>query len=166
MRANSSPRIAAFLGVKDEVELFDQSIAHLRAIGVDYIMACDMSSTDGTAEILEKYRSDDFSILTLTDAALSDEAAPDDTWFSQNLKRYTNATADWVIFLDADEFWLPASGSLKDCEAFSVADVLTVERFNVPLGPNGPLMPQDLGPKNYGDILLVIEAIPDLHQWS
>ena len=49
----SEPRIAAYLGVKDEVELIEPCIAHLRSIGVEHIMACDMSSTDGTAEVLE-----------------------------------------------------------------------------------------------------------------
>lgn len=44
-------RIAANLGVKDEVELIERSVAHLRAIGVDLIIACDLGSTDGTLEI-------------------------------------------------------------------------------------------------------------------
>jgi len=157
----SDLRIAAYLGVKDEVELIERSIDHLRAIGVDYIMACDMSSTDGTAELLEKYCAPDFSILTLTNKALGKRADKDDTWFSHSERRYKNAPADWVIFLDADEFWLPASGNLKDCEALYSADVLSVERFNVVLGPDGPLIPMDLAPNNYDRALLFAEAIPD-----
>ena len=94
----SDLRIAAYLGVKDEVELIERSIEHLRAIGVDYIMACDMSSTDGTAELLEKYRAPDFSILTLTNKALGNRADKDDTWFSHSERRYKNAPADWVNF--------------------------------------------------------------------
>ncbi len=61
-------RIAANLGVKDEVELIERSVAHLRAIGVDLIIACDLGSTDGTLEILEKHRSDrDFWLFTMSD---------------------------------------------------------------------------------------------------
>jgi hypothetical protein len=119
----STPRIAAYLSVKDESEIIEQSIAHLRSIGVDYIMACDMSSSDGTAEILERYRSDTFSILTLPDEAVSDRTAQEDNWFSHALRRYKNAPADWVIFLDADEFWLPASGSLKYYKLLDTVDV-------------------------------------------
>ena len=46
-----------------------------------------------------------------------------------------------MIFLDADEFWLPASGSLKDCEALQAADVVTVERYNVVTGTGRPADP-------------------------
>ena len=112
-----SPRIAAYLGIKDEAEIIERSIAHLRAIGVDYIMVCDMSSTDGTAVILEKYRSDTFSILTLTNDAISLRVEEEDTWFSHSLRRYKNAPADWVLFLDADEFWLPASGKSQGLQS-------------------------------------------------
>lgn len=120
-----------------------------------------MSSTDGTAELLEKYRAPDFSILTLTNKALGKRADKDDTWFSHSERRYKNAPADWVIFLDADEFWLPASGNLKDCEALYSADVLSVKRFNVVLGPDGPLIPMELAPNHYDQVLLFAEAIPD-----
>ncbi len=159
----SGPRIAAYLGVKDEVELIDQSISHLRAIGVDHIMVCDMSSTDGTAEKLEKHRSDDLSILTLTNDAISGRTNEGDNWFSHAFRRYKNAPADWVLFLDADEFWLPASGNLKDCEALQVADALSVRRLNVVLGPNGPLIPKEISTDNYDQVLLFAKPIPDLH---
>jgi hypothetical protein len=160
----NGPRIAAYLGVKDEVELIERSIAHLRAIGVDYIMACDMTSTDGTAEILEGYRSETFSILTLTNEALSLRTEEEDNWFGQSQRWYRDAAVDWVIFLDADEFWLPASGSLKDCQALAAADLLTVERYNVVLGPDGPLMPATPGPESYDQIHLFAERVPNFRQ--
>jgi GT2 family glycosyltransferase len=156
-------RIAAYLGVKDEIELIERSIAHLRAIGVDTIMACDMSSTDGTAEVLEKYRSDDFLILTLCNNALSGRAEEEDSWMSHSLRRYKDAPADWVIFLDADEFWLPASGNLKDCEGFYSADVLVVDRFNVVLGPRHPCMPFELPPSRYGETQLFVRTVRNFH---
>jgi len=160
----SGLRIAANLGVKDEVEIIEGTIAHLRNIGVDLIMVCDMSSTDGTAEILEKYRSDDFWILTLTNEALSDRAGKENNWFYRNLEMCKSAPADWVIFLDADEYWIPASGNLKDCEAVAIADVLTVDRFNIPLSPEGPMMPSKLIPSCYDNLHLVTEAIPEFWQ--
>ena len=47
--------IAAALGVKDEIELIERCIIHLQNIGIDLILACDVSSTDGTREVLERY---------------------------------------------------------------------------------------------------------------
>lgn len=159
--ANSDLRIAANLGVKDEAEIIERSIAHLREIGVDLIMVCDMSSTDGTAEILEKYRSDNFWVMTLNNETLSDRISFEKSWLHYNQERYRNAPADWVIFLDADEFWIPASGSLKDCEALRSADVVSVDRYNVPLGPHGPMAPETLRTTDYDDLLLIANGIPD-----
>src|SRR5947207_8904432 len=100
-------RIVAHVGIKDEVELIESTIAHLRAVGVDHIIAIDDYSTDGTAELLEQYRSDDDFWVARLNATEQDKS----------LELVRKAKADWVIFLDADEYWLPVSGSLKDCAA-------------------------------------------------
>jgi hypothetical protein len=68
-----------------------------------------------------------------------------------------------VIFLDADEFWIPATGNIKDCEAFAGADVVSVARFNIPVSLDGPLWPRDLEPSRYHELQLLAEGIPDLH---
>jgi hypothetical protein len=46
------------------------------------------------------------------------------------------------LFIDGDEYPLPATGFLKDSEALANADVVSIDRFNIPLGPTGPLMPK------------------------
>jgi GT2 family glycosyltransferase len=160
---NRDCTIAAFLGVRDEVEFIEQSILHLRAIGVDKIIVCDMSSTDGTLEILEKYRSDYLSFFSLKNATEADHLEEEEEWAVEAWKRYSLAPCDWVIFLDADEFWLPASGNLKDCAGFYSADLLVVDRYNVVLGKNGPLMPLDLKPAAYGRVDLYAKPVPDFH---
>jgi glycosyltransferase involved in cell wall biosynthesis len=154
-------RIAAQLEVKDEAEIIEQSIAHLYAIGVDHITVVDVGSTDGTLEIVEKYRSDDFWITRLTDRAVSAEATPEDV---QAFEGYKSAPADWVILLDADEFWIPASGSIKECEALDLLDVVSVQRYNIPLGPEGPKMPNELVPGRYDDLLLIASTLPELQK--
>ena len=155
--------IAAFLSVKDEAELIEHSILHLRAIGVDYIIVCDMSSTDGTLEILEQYRADDLSIFSLSNASLDPRTDDDQQWEAQARNWYAIAPCDWVIFVDADEFCLAATGNLKDCAAFYSSDVLTVERYNVALGPNGPFMPLQPSPDVYDQIYLYARTIPTFH---
>lgn len=153
-------RVVANLGVKDEVELIERAIAHLRSIGVDHIIVCDMYSTDGTAEILESYRSDvDFWVIQMRDQE-SQEA-----WVRTNLELVERANADWVIFLDADEFPIPASGSLKQCTALNHVDAIQVDRFNVPLCTGRPAMPRELTPDSYMDLLLVVDPIAEPEFW-
>ncbi|WP_170125358.1 glycosyltransferase family 2 protein [Jannaschia seohaensis] len=156
---NNAPRIAAFLGVKDEVGLIEAAILHLRAIGVDHIIACDISSTDGTGEILDAYRSRNFEVLTLPDEAIGSRINEPDGWFAQAKRMYEKAPADWVMFLDADEFWLPATGNIKDCIAQTTADVLTVNRYNVVLGPHGPCVPGEMRPDSFDRILLFADRV-------
>ena len=152
-------RIAAHLGVKDEITLVEKTIAHLRAIGVDLIIAVDAYSTDGTADVLSAYRSDDdFWFVQMSDLEPDVE---DKAWLRKNLELVQRANADWVIFVDADEYWLPASGSLRDCSALASSDLLSVDRFNIALGMHGPVMPDELIPQKYDDLLLFVESIPD-----
>jgi hypothetical protein len=123
-------RIVACVGVKDVVELLEPMIAHLRSIGVDVIVVCDMYSTDGSAELLERYAAaDDVVMFQISDREDME------TWAQANLAHVRDARADWAIFLDADEFPIPASGSLKDCAGLDDADVLLLDRYNVPLTP-------------------------------
>lgn len=152
-------KIAAVVGVKDEIELIEHTIDHLHAIGVDHIIACDMNSSDGTYEVLEARRSDDNFWLFRLDDQLADDFQ---TWTRANVALVKSSRADWAIFLDADEFWLPAFGSLKDCASLDGADVLMVDRFNIPLGENGPLMPDQFTPERYPELLLTCEPIDDL----
>jgi glycosyltransferase involved in cell wall biosynthesis len=149
-------RIAAHLGVKDEVELIEDAITHLRAIGVDHIVAVDGFSKDGTADILAQHRNkDDFWVVRL------DDLEPDGkVWLQRNLEAIAGVRADWMLFLDADERWLPATGSLHDCAGLAQADMLSVARFNVVLAENGAMMPASVATSDYDDILLYVEAIP------
>ena len=152
-------RIAASLGVKDEAELIEPAIAHLRKIGVDLIIACDLTSTDGTYEILERYRSDEnFWLYRLSDRE-PDRFEP---WRRTTLALVKSAGVDWAIFLDADEFWLPASGHLKDCAGLADANALSVSRYNVPVSTRGALFPKSPVPEFYDDLLLIVEESADL----
>jgi hypothetical protein len=149
-------RIAAHLGVKDEVELIEDAIAHLRAIGVDQIVAVDGFSTDGTTDILAQHSNrDDFRFVQV------DDLEPDaNIWLRRNLDAIAGIDADWIIFLDADERWLPATGSLHDCAGLAEVDVLHVPRFNVVLGADGLTMPSLPSPGDYANALLYVEPIP------
>lgn len=157
-------KFAAFLGVKNELELIDKAIDHLRAIGVDLVFAWDLNSRDGTLELLLARSRDDAGLKVIQgDDADYDSCA---TFAAARSAAAEAAKAgyDWLLFLDADEFWLPASGKLADCADLLEADALSVPRFNVPL--SAPKTPGDerelaLDALHYEDILLFVEPIPD-----
>ncbi len=152
-------RIVACVGVKDEVELIEPLIAHLRAIGADVIIACDMYSTDGSAELLRTHaRDDDFVMFQISDREDME------TWAQANLAHVREVEADWALFLDADELPIPASGSLKDCAGLDSADALLLDRFNVILTVEGPALPAELAPTSHDELLMVVEPMP--HFWT
>lgn len=144
-------RIAANLGVLDEVELIEFCIQHLRAIGVDIIVVMDLGSIDGTADRLVGFAKDpDVTVIRLP----QDE----DPWgFPARIYEKTIAefAVERVLFLDADEFWLPKSGNLKTTATLAAADALSVRRLNIPLVAGRPVLPTDLSPAGYHDLYLV-----------
>ena len=147
-------RIAANLGVCDEVELIAPCIRHLRSIGVDFIFVTDVGSSDGTAEILREFAKD-------SDISLTQLSREDDPWgFPERMyqKTIANGTFDRVLFLDPDEFWLPMSGSLKNTSALD-ADVVSVPSFNVPLVEGRELLPGSISPRDYSDIHFVVQPV-------
>jgi hypothetical protein len=96
---------------RDEADVVDAQIAfHLHA-GIDFVVAMDNRSQDGTTEILERYER--AGVLHL----LREEG--DDMRQSEWVTRMARMAAsefgaDWVINADADEFWWPRAGSLAD----------------------------------------------------
>lgn len=97
------------LWVRDEEDILDANIAfHLNA-GVDFVIATDNGSTDATAEILDAYASRGV-LHRIDDPTFSQVGAV--TRMAR--KAATDFGADWVLNNDADEFWWPRGGSLKE----------------------------------------------------
>jgi Glycosyl transferase family 2 len=98
------------LRARNEADILDAQLSfHLNA-GVDFVVAIDNGSRDGTSEILESYARDGYVDVT-HDATEYDEGG----WVTKMARRAaTEFGADWVINSDADEFWWPRGGSLKD----------------------------------------------------
>jgi len=96
--------------VRDEDDILDAQVAfHLNA-GVDFVLAADHESTDGTAEILERYEREG-----LLHAIRVRGEFQQGEWVTRLARlAATDFRADWVINSDADEFFWPHGGSLKD----------------------------------------------------
>src|SRR5207244_6315728 len=92
-------------------DVIDAQVAfHLNA-GVDYVIATDNNSRDGTTEILEAYARD--GVLHLIREPT--EGLRQGEWVTRMARlAATDFGADWVINTDADEFWWPLGGSLKE----------------------------------------------------
>jgi Glycosyl transferase family 2 len=96
---------------RDEADVVDENLKfHLNA-GVDFVIAMDNLSQDGTTEILETYaRSGDLHLIRQESEYLRQA-----DWITE-LGRLaaTDFGADWVIHSDSDEFWWPRGDSLKE----------------------------------------------------
>jgi hypothetical protein len=99
------------LMVRDEVDIVDAQIAfHLNA-GVDFVIATDHASQDGTTEILESYARAGYLQLLHESGEIFRQAE----WATRMARlAATERNADWVILSDADEFWWPRGGNLKE----------------------------------------------------
>jgi Glycosyl transferase family 2 len=95
---------------RDEADVIDAQIAfHLNA-GVDFVIATDNRSQDGTTEILESYAAAGCLHLIREPA----EGLRQGEWVTRMARLAASEfDADWVINSDADEFWWPRGGSLK-----------------------------------------------------
>jgi hypothetical protein len=110
------------LMVRDEADIIDLQIAFHLASGVDFVVVTDHESEDGTTEILERYARRGI----LHRIPVSSPTKRQSEWVTRMARMAAvDFGADWVINSDADEFWWPSGGNLKEALA------LVPERFGV-----------------------------------
>src|SRR5436309_6788918 len=103
-------KLVMTLLVRNEADIVDDHLAFHLASGVDLVVAADNDSTDGTTEILERYaRSGNLHRIHLRDPFSQIEVVTQMARLAA-----TRFEADWVINSDADEFWWPRAGTLKE----------------------------------------------------
>jgi Glycosyl transferase family 2 len=104
-------KLVQTLVVRDEADIVDDQIAYHLNAGVDFVIATDHQSRDGTSDILESYARDG----VLLRISATEEIMRDGPWRTRMARlAATDHGADWVINTDADEFWMPRGGTLKE----------------------------------------------------
>jgi glycosyltransferase involved in cell wall biosynthesis len=119
-------KLVQTLVVRDEADIVGAQIDYHLNAGVDFVLATDHDSTDGTAEILESYEQRGVLRLFREQGEMRESV-----WRSRMARlAATEHEADWVINTDADEFWMPRRASLKEAfqavpETFGVVWAIT-----------------------------------------
>lgn len=104
-------RVVLTLVVRDEADIVDQQIRYHLEAGVDFVIASDHRSADGTTDILERHQCEGhLRLIRRTEGGFFQ------TRWATEMARLaaTEHGADWVINADADEFWFPREGSLRE----------------------------------------------------
>ena len=104
-------RVVMTLLARNEADIVDAQVAFHLSAGVDLIVATENRSDDGTLEIFERWERT--GRLHLIREPGDDMRQAE--WVTR-MARFaaTELEADWVINSDADEFWWPRGGTLKD----------------------------------------------------
>ena len=134
LKSKEKTKLIMTLLIRDEEDIIEKNISFHLNHGVDFIIATDNGSVDGTRNILKEYENK--GILHLIDEKNQDHSQAE--WVNRMGRlAYEKYKAKIIFHCDADEFWFPKSGNLKNeiLEKQNV-DALTVNLVNVILEEN------------------------------
>ena len=144
-------KLVMAMKVRDEADVIEQNLRYHHAQGADQFIVTDNGSTDGTTDVLRSYR--DAGLLRLIEEPGEDFREQAHGWVTRMARlAATEMDADWVAHVDADEFWWPIGGSLKQ-----VLDEIP-DRFGVVLAPRPEFVARADGEGSFLDRLTARET--------
>jgi hypothetical protein len=139
------------LKVRDEGDILESNLRFHHALGVDHFVVTDNGSTDETPEILGRYA--EAGLVTVISEPGTDYRVAGAGWLTQMARlASTELGADWVVHTDADEFWWPVSGSLRDTLG------AIPPQYGVVVAPRIEFVGRPDGPGTFAERLTVREA--------
>jgi hypothetical protein len=105
-------KLVMTLKVRDEEDVLEDNLRFHHALGVDFFIVTDNGSVDRTPEILARYAAAGLAHVIRDETC---ELRVHEVHWGTAMARLaaTQYGADWVFHGDADEFWWPVSGTLK-----------------------------------------------------
>src|SRR5512135_3273364 len=104
-------KLVMTLVVRNEADIIKANLDYHLANGVDFVIVTDHGSEDGTGEILHEYERAGVAKV-VRDRERAHHQSRRMTRMGEMAR--CEHHADWVINNDADEFWWPQAGSLRD----------------------------------------------------
>jgi glycosyl transferase family 2 len=129
-------KVVETLLVRDEVDVVDAHLAFNLNAGVDFVLAIDHESQDGTTDVLESY----VGMGVLRRLPMAGRFLEQEWRTTLARMAASEHAADWVINSDADQFWWPRVGTLRDAFAAvpdEVGSVRCWDRVFVPTTDDG-----------------------------
>ncbi len=140
-------RIVMTLLIRNEADVIEDNIRFHHHMGVDSFIVMDNLSTDDTPDILRKL-SEEIPIRIILQ---KDDDYNQAVWVTDMARQASLIHKNgWVINNDADEFWLPACGSLKQFLSSLPEHVTCINaaRYNaVPESGDGPALSASAHPR-------------------
>jgi hypothetical protein len=110
-RESRAMKLVMTLLVRNEADIIEANLDYHLAQGVDFVIVTDHGSSDRTPELLSRYENAG-ALTVLHEQGDEHHQSVRVTHMAQ--LAHGRYDADWVIHNDADEFWWPLSGSLRD----------------------------------------------------
>ncbi|MFL5819106.1 MAG: glycosyltransferase family 2 protein [Solirubrobacteraceae bacterium] len=144
-------RLVMTLKVRDEEDVIESNLRYHVAQGVDFFVVTDNGSVDRTPDILRAYQQAGLLHLIEEPAREFDHQARN--WVTRMARMAaTEFGGDWVLHADADEFWWPVGGNLKDVFA------AIPEPYGSVLAPRPEFVGRPDGPGSFAERLVVREV--------